>query len=51
MCVLFYLQKSQKKQNTQLYVVLYNFKGKEKDDLDLRYLDLRVMPYVSVFEC
>uniref|UniRef100_K1PH34 SH3 and cysteine-rich domain-containing protein 3 n=1 Tax=Magallana gigas TaxID=29159 RepID=K1PH34_MAGGI len=28
--------KSQKKQNTQLYVVLYNFKGKEKDDLDLR---------------
>ncbi|XP_055996038.1 nostrin-like isoform X3 [Ostrea edulis] len=28
--------KSQKKSNTQLYVVLYNFKGKEKDDLDLR---------------
>ncbi|XP_034303213.2 uncharacterized protein [Magallana gigas] len=28
--------KSQRKQNTQLYVVLYNFKGKEKDDLDLR---------------
>lgn len=28
--------KSQKKQNTQLYIVLYNFKGKEKDDLDLR---------------
>ena len=30
-----FFQKSQRKQ-VQMYVVLYNFKGKEKDDLDLR---------------
>ncbi|KAJ8298702.1 hypothetical protein KUTeg_022762 [Tegillarca granosa] len=30
------LEKSLKKQQNNPYVVLYNFRGKEKDDLDLR---------------